>query len=128
MPAGLLLLCEFAPPNQALQRTAPVVMLPFCYRSIKCHKPLKKKVLRIMRPYPENPQTLGELIRKRRIDLGLSQPEIARILGVSYSAATDWEYDDTRPLKRFWGKIKDFLGPDFRPTKWLLTGNGRGDR
>jgi DNA-binding XRE family transcriptional regulator len=87
-------------------------MLPFCYRSIKCHKPLKKTPLRIVRPYPENPQTLGEHIRKRRIDLGLPQPEMAKMLGVSNAAAADWEYDDTLPLKRFWRRIKEFIGPD----------------
>ncbi len=113
-----------ATPNHALQLTAPVVMLPFCDRKLLGCKPNKKRQLRIVRPYPENPNTLGEFIRKRRIDLGLSQPELAKILGVSHAAASDWEYGDTRPMKRFWARIKEFLGSELAIGFDRLVGLG----
>ena len=91
-------------------------MLPFCCRRLVGRKSKKKKALRVVLPYPSNPRTFGEHLRKRRIDLGLTQPEMAKILGVSNSAAGDWEYGDTRPLKRFRDKIREFMGAGLAAT------------
>ena len=59
--------------------------------------------------YPANPKTIGEHIRKRRMDLGLEQKEVARIIGVTESTIWNWE-NGCNPAKRFTGKIEGFLG------------------
>jgi len=38
--------------------------------------------------YPNNPETIGEHIRKKRIDSGLSQAELAKILNMSTDCIT----------------------------------------
>ncbi len=60
--------------------------------------------------YPEELTTWGDHIRKRRLDLGLLQKEVAKIIGVSASTITNWEVHRTEPA--FWHlpKIITFLG------------------
>lgn len=41
---------------------------------------------------PMETRTLGEHIRKRRLDLGLLQIEVARIIGVTESTVWNWEH------------------------------------
>lgn len=38
------------------------------------------------------PETVGEHIRKRRLDLGLLQIEVAQIIGVTESTVGNWEH------------------------------------
>ncbi len=54
-------------------------------------------------------RTLGEHIRKRRLDLGLLQIEVARIIGVTESTVWNWEHG-TEPEIRHMPKIIEFLG------------------
>jgi len=49
--------------------------------------------------YPKQLRTLGDQLRKRRIDLGLSQRELARQLEVSTSTVENWELDETTPAR-----------------------------
>jgi transcriptional regulator with XRE-family HTH domain len=59
--------------------------------------------------YPVAPSTLGEHIRKRRLDLGLLQIEVARIIGVTESTVWNWEHE-IEPELRHIPKIIEFLG------------------
>jgi DNA-binding XRE family transcriptional regulator len=65
---------------------------------LKCRKP---------KDYMDNPQTLGEHIRKRRRELGLTLKEAGRILGVTDYTVINWEHHRTGPdrpsstLRRF---------------------------
>ncbi len=43
--------------------------------------------------YPKSLETLGDHIRKRRLDLGLEQQQVAARLGVSESTVWNWEND-----------------------------------
>jgi DNA-binding XRE family transcriptional regulator len=40
--------------------------------------------------YPKNPQTLGERLRKARIDKGMTLKEVAALFGVSDTAVINW--------------------------------------
>jgi len=42
--------------------------------------------------YPEFPITVGEHIRKKRMDLGLLQKEVSEIIGVTESSIWNWEH------------------------------------
>ena len=60
--------------------------------------------------YPAFPKTIGEHIRKRRMDLGLFQKEVAEIVGTSIDCITFWENDRSQPQIHFYPKIISFLG------------------
>jgi transcriptional regulator with XRE-family HTH domain len=59
--------------------------------------------------YILSPETLGEHIRKRRLDLGLLQIEVAKMIGVTESTMWNWEHG-TEPELRHMPKIIEFLG------------------
>tara|TARA_B100000315_G_scaffold32482_1_gene27385 strand:+ start:275 stop:496 length:222 start_codon:yes stop_codon:yes gene_type:complete len=58
--------------------------------------------------YPLNPKTIGEHIRKRRMDLGLEQKDLAKIIGVTESSIWNWE-NGWNPSKRYMKKIEGFF-------------------
>jgi DNA-binding XRE family transcriptional regulator len=53
-------------------------------------------------PVPTTPQTLGETIRKKRVEEGLTQLEAAKKIGVSHATVVKWEANRTRPLGKFY--------------------------
>lgn len=59
--------------------------------------------------YILNPKTVGEHIKKRRLDLGLLQIEVAKIIGVSEATIWNWEHG-REPELRHIPNIIDFLG------------------
>jgi len=58
----------------------------------------------------ENPQTIGEHLRKRRLELKILQKEVAAILGVSEDTITYWENERNKPQIQFYPQIIQFLG------------------
>ena len=60
--------------------------------------------------YPINPVTLGEHIRKRRMDLGLLQEDVAKELEVTTNCITNWENNRSKPQIQFFPTIIKFLG------------------
>lgn len=54
------------------------------------------------KPEPGSP---GEQMRKRRLDLGLSQEELAHFLDVDESTVTDWEGGRHQPTKKSLEKL-----------------------
>lgn len=69
--------------------------------------------------YLENPATIGEQIRKKRIDSGLTQAELAGILNVSTDCVTYWENNRSKPRIAYYPRIHHFLG--FCTTKFDET-------
>ncbi|MEW6419795.1 MAG: helix-turn-helix transcriptional regulator [Nitrospirota bacterium] len=59
--------------------------------------------------YPLDPKIIGEHIRKRRLDLGLLQIEVAKMIGVTESTVWNWEHG-TEPEIRHMPKIIEFIG------------------
>jgi len=47
--------------------------------------------------YPEHPNTLGEKLRKARMDAGLEIKELASMIGVTSSTIINWEQGHTKP-------------------------------
>jgi len=58
--------------------------------------------------YPQNPVTIGDHIRKRRIDLRMLQKEVANIIGVSEDCLANWENDKNIPQIQFMPQIIKF--------------------
>jgi len=77
--------------------------LPFCRIVLKAQKPPPPA-------YPVELNTLGDHIRKRRLDLNLLQKDVARIIGVAQETVWNWENGATNPAVRCLPGIIEFLG------------------
>jgi transcriptional regulator with XRE-family HTH domain len=64
----------------------------------------------------QNPKTLGDHIKKRRLELRLFQAQVGKILGVTESTVTNWEKNRSNPTLRPMPKIIRFLGYDPMPA------------
>jgi transcriptional regulator with XRE-family HTH domain len=60
--------------------------------------------------YIENPTTLGQQLRNRRLELRLSVKAVAGMIGVKKETITNWEYDRTEPYASYSARIVAFLG------------------
>src|SRR4051812_39233303 len=66
-------------------------------------------------PIPElkdlaEPQTIGQHIRKRRIQLRMKQARLANEFGISEDTLTAWENERNIPQIHFYPKLISFLG------------------
>lgn len=75
------------------------------------------------RGYPAEPKTLGEHIRRRRLDQGLTQRILAERWCVRSETIAAWELGRTGPGIRQMAKIVRFLGFDPEPS-----GSSSGER
>jgi transcriptional regulator with XRE-family HTH domain len=64
--------------------------------------------------YPHNSKTLGEHLRRVRLDRDLWQREVAREIGCSKASLLNWERGRAEPELRFLPAILAFLGYDPR--------------
>ncbi len=78
------------------------VALPFCQITLKAQKPLPSA-------YPQTLKTLGDHLRKKRLDLKLLQKEVAQKIGVCESSIYNWENNQTKPALRYIPNIIEFL-------------------
>jgi transcriptional regulator with XRE-family HTH domain len=51
----------------------------------------------------------GEMIRKRRLRLGMSQPALAKAVGVSKLSIINWEKDRRKPHPIAYAKLAEVL-------------------
>ena len=86
--------------------------LTICTIDLTAPAPLKKG-------YPINPTNYGEHLRKIRMDLNLTQRELATILEVYTSSIDKWERGETEPNIKNRQKIIEFLGYD--PMQKVIT-------
>jgi transcriptional regulator with XRE-family HTH domain len=78
--------------------------LPFCKWSCELLAPKPPG-------YPESLITLGDHVRARRMDLGLEQQDVAKIIGVTESSIWNWESNSNQPRKPWMiAEIIKFLG------------------
>jgi transcriptional regulator with XRE-family HTH domain len=82
--------------------------------------------------YPKELKTLGDHLRKRRLDLKLLQKEVGQRIGGSVSDVWNWENGNASPAVKFIPAIIAFLGynpmpkPEALPEQlvWFRKGNG----
>jgi len=79
-----------------------MVSLPICNIQLKAKKPNRK-------PYPKVLLTYGDHLRKKRLDLNLSQPQVAKIFNVTTDSVTNWELNRSEPSLNQIPKIILFL-------------------
>jgi len=80
--------------------------LPFCHISLTATKPKSYE-------YPKELKTLGDHLRKRRLDLKLLQREVGQRIGGSVSDVWNWENNWVSPAVKFIPAIIAFL--DYNP-------------
>lgn len=76
--------------------------MPICNIQLKASKPNRK-------PYPKELITYGDHLRKKRLDLNLSQPQVAKLINVTTDSITNWELNRTEPSLNQIPKIISFL-------------------
>jgi transcriptional regulator with XRE-family HTH domain len=78
-------------------------------------------------PVPKEPKTIGDHLRKRRLQLGIHQSEAARRLGISTVTLSRWECDKVYPTWQQQPIIIKYLGydPFTDPVLGRPTGNER---
>jgi len=62
---------------------------------------------------PANPATLGEQIKKHRLELHWLQLDVAAKIGISPTSVSNWERGITSPSRRMTKRIREFL--DYTP-------------
>lgn len=85
------------------RRQTRIPALPFCQVRLSARKPSN-------RAYPKELQTWGDHLRKRRLDLGLLQCEVAEQVDCSASSINHWETNRTQPNISQVPAIIAFLG------------------
>lgn len=70
---------------------------------------LKSFILR-KKGVEDQPKTLGEHLRNRRLALGLRQRDAAQRLGVMREVYDRWERNERKPVVSIWPSIIAFLG------------------
>lgn len=79
--------------------------------AVRTFLPYIKKVAKpAKQTYSLFPQTIGEHIRKVRIEKELSQIALSKILGVTEDSITFWENGRSQPQVRYYPAIFSFLG------------------
>jgi transcriptional regulator with XRE-family HTH domain len=84
--------------------------LPFCKVELKAPKLLSCH-------YPCELTSLGDHLRKKRLDLKLLQKDVAEILGADDLWIVNWEKNRIEPLLEFLAIIVDF--PEYVPLSIL---------
>jgi transcriptional regulator with XRE-family HTH domain len=59
--------------------------------------------------YPKNPQTLGEKLRKARMDKGMTVKEAAALFGVTDTTVLNWEIRGKIPEENRMERVIEFL-------------------
>lgn len=80
--------------------------MPFCQVILRAKKPQLESNNRS----PEDLSTLGNHIRKRRLELKLTAKDVGKRLGVDICTIYKWEYNIASPNPRRLSQIIEFLG------------------
>ncbi|MFX1487423.1 MAG: helix-turn-helix domain-containing protein [Promethearchaeota archaeon] len=59
--------------------------------------------------FPAEPATLGDVIRKLRIEQGMLQRELAEAIGVNETSVYNWENSRTRPKGKYVKRIEEYF-------------------
>jgi len=97
--------------------------VPFCYVTLRRVRCLIGPYLTEKKGYPTSPKTVGEMVRKRRLDLCLRQIDVAKIIGCDEMSVVNWEKGHSTPRVNHMAGVVEFLG--FNP---LLNGDTLAQR
>jgi transcriptional regulator with XRE-family HTH domain len=84
--------------------------LPFCFQTIQVVRCPIGPHFTEKKGYPADPKTIGEMIRKRRLDLGLRQIDAAKMIGCDEMSVVNWEKGHRSPRVNHLSGVIEFLG------------------
>ncbi len=87
-------------------------MLDICSRTIVARFPVISVYRRIQKAVSAHPQTLGEHLRRARVDRNLTNVQVAQMLGVAYQTVERWEHNRNPISPKSRLKIVAFIGYD----------------
>ena len=87
-------------------------MLPFCERTVSFSRAKYLPAHNRGIPIAKQPKTIGEHLRRRRVQLQLHQSQGAKLLKVSTVTLSRWERDHTYPTWDYHETITKYLGYD----------------
>ena len=88
--------------------------LPFCKATLRGVRCPKGPYFAQVKGYPSEPKTIGA-IRKRRLDLGLRQIDLAKIVGCDEMTVVNWEKGCTKPRSNKMSAVETFLNAPGTP-------------
>ena len=98
-----------------------IVSLHICNIQLTSKRPNKK-------PYPKELITYGDHLRTKRLNLNLTQPQVAKLINVTTESITNWELNRNTPELNQIPKIISFLGykpeVNINPIKKYRIENG----
>ena len=83
-----------------------VALLPYGVKSLKSLKPVL---------YTREPKTLGQHLKKRRLESSLLQRDLRERFKLEKETYANWEKDRCYPAMKHWPGIIEFLGYDPNP-------------
>jgi transcriptional regulator with XRE-family HTH domain len=83
-----------------------VALLPYGVKSLKSLKPVL---------YTREPKTLGQHLKKRRLESSLLQRDLRERFKLENETYANWEKDRCYPAMKHWPGIIEFLGFDPNP-------------
>ena len=90
-------------------------VLPICQLEIRATRPQVSRHWWVLKGGVKmHPRTIGEHIKKRRLELGLEQEQVAAEVGVTWLSVSNWERGVFGPSKKAMIPIIGFLGYDPR--------------
>ena len=85
-------------------------------------RPIPKKVFQ--ENYPPETKTLGDLIRKMRMDKGLTAKEVAIKIGANENSVLNWELRNVKPSRTYLKRIYEFFEIESLVTNTDLVKKG----
>ena len=89
--------------------------LRFCFQTIQVMRCPIGPHFTEKKGYPACPKNIGEMLRKRRLDLGLRQIDAAKMIGCDEMTIVNWEKGHRSPRVNHMAGVVDFLG--FNPIQ-----------
>ncbi len=89
-------------------------LLGICHRRLVVNIPQISLHRRMLRGALNDPKTLGEHLRRKRVDMALGHVQVAEIMGVAYQTIQRWECNRRPITPNNQKKIIQFLGYDPR--------------
>jgi len=87
-------------------------LLGFCDRVIRVRIPKASVHRRVWRKVVAEPKTIGEHLRRKRVDMGLTNVQVAHSLGVCHQTVGRWEHSRCPMKPKHRAKVVAFLGYD----------------
>ncbi len=109
---------NFNPPSRFHAHPRPRVLLGICALHVQRHIPLKQRVSANCVQFVNQlvaagtPTTFAEHVRKRRLELKLSQKQLAKVLVTTHDTISSWELGLSKPQAKYRARVVKWLGYD----------------